>query len=180
MHRRDHDQLDALLAESGLGHDPELRALLTRLQDEAVAGDPLPSPAVARLMSFRPSRRRRHVVVALVAGATVLAGGAAAAAAPQSPFGDLAGGLLGGLRPAATSAPTPHEDSWSATQPADPTTPGRGADDHPTPPTEPPGPPTPPRPDPSPSAHPSAPPRPEHPTPPPHPEPRSTPNSPHG
>lgn len=172
MHRRDHDQIDALLAESGLGHDPELRVLLTRLQDDAVAGEPLPSPAVARLMASRPRRRRRHVVVALVAGATVLAGGAAAAAAPHSPFGDVAGGLLSGFSPSVSSTAAPHDESWSATQPAG-TTPGRAGDDHPVRPT-PPVTPAPPQPVPSSSARPSAPAHPEHPTPPPHPEPRPT------
>lgn len=180
MHRRDHDQIDALLAESGLGHDPELRTLLTRIQDDAVAGEPLPSPAVARLMASRSSRRRRHVIVALVAGATVFAGGAAAAAAPHSPFGEVAGGLWGGFVPSASSSASPHDDSWSATDP-DGTRPGRSADGHPTArPSEPPAAPSPQHPAPSSSAHPSTPAHPVHPTPPPHPEPRSTPNPAHG
>jgi hypothetical protein len=99
--------IDSMLSESGFGDDRELREILVEVRADAVAVHPLPSPAVARLLTRIPSRRttrhRRYVVVAIV-GAAVLGGGAAAAS-PLLP--EAATVVISGLLGTAPSSVVP-------------------------------------------------------------------------
>lgn len=84
------DAILDLLAEEGMSNDAELSSLLVAMRSEATNIRPIPSQAVADLMSARPARTvrralagRRRIVTGLIVLGSLGVGAGAAAASPD-------------------------------------------------------------------------------------------------
>jgi hypothetical protein len=84
------DAILELLAEEGMSDEAELRSLLNAMRSEATVIRPIPSQAVADLMTTRPARTvrravvgRRRVVTGLIVLGSLGVGVGAAAASPD-------------------------------------------------------------------------------------------------
>jgi hypothetical protein len=133
------DPILDMLAEEGMSDDAELRSLLNTMRSEATSIRPMPSPAVAELMSARPARvaRRplvghRRIVTGLIVLGSLAVGAGAAAASPDvrsatQHFAQTVIGVLGSGGVPASPIPASH-------QPVRPLQPSStGAPTHPTP-----------------------------------------------
>ena len=107
---------DDLLDEEGMRHDAKLRAFLTEWSSEATAVRPLPSPQVSALMRRRRRRGGSHrtgVIIGLIVLGSVGAGAGAAAASPEvrQAAGQVMGGVIAALAPAAPAPVNPTTSS---------------------------------------------------------------------
>ncbi|HEU0205649.1 MAG TPA: hypothetical protein VFQ74_03020 [Pseudolysinimonas sp.] len=133
------DPILELLDEEGMSGDAELRSILNAMRSEATSIRPIPSPAVANLMSPRPARtpRRaltghRRIVTGLIVLGSLAVGAGAAAANPDvrsatQHFAQTVIGVLG-------SAGVPSSPMPASHRPAPlPRPTSTGAPSHPTP-----------------------------------------------
>jgi len=132
------DPILEMLAEEGMSHDAELSSLLFAVRAEATGVRPMPSPAVAALMSSRGGdaarrahRGRRRILTGLIVLGSLGVGVGAAAASPDvrsatQQFAQTVLGALGSGGAPTAPHPAPHGPAW-VPQPS-----STGAADHPT------------------------------------------------
>lgn len=133
------DAILELLAEEGMSDDAELRSLLSAMRSEATSIRPMPSQAVADLMSAHPestARRplagRRRIVTGLIVVGSLAVGAGAAAASPDvrsatQHFAQTVIGVLGSGGAPASPIPASHQPAHV------PRPSSTGAPTHPTP-----------------------------------------------
>ena len=115
--------VDDLLDEEGMLHDAKLRAFLTGWSADATAVRPLPSPEVsAHMRRRRGLSHRTGIIIGVIVIGSVGAGAGAAAASPEirQSAGQVMGGVIAALVPAAAApndATAPTSGSASTTSP---------------------------------------------------------------